>query len=303
MSIDYNKTVELLLEILPYALKNERFALKGGTAINLFHRDFDRLSVDIDLCYLPLESRADTFTNIHKILEEVKSELETKLKLTVISNQPLDGKKEAKLIARKGSIEVKIEPNYTLRSSLFEPMKMALSKKAQDKFKVEVEIQCLSLADTYGGKICAALDRQHPRDLFDVKNLLENEGITVEVKNSFILYLLSHNRPMNEVLNPNLKDISNEYENEFLTMAKEDIPLADLIEARSKLIEEIKNKLTKNDKEFLLSFVSNKPDWSKFCDPKIKDFPSVKWKIMNQEKMAKDKLEQYIDKTKQVLNN
>ncbi len=76
MSNEYSKTVELLLEILPYALKDKRVALKGGTAINLFHRDFPRLSVDIDLCYLPLESRVETFKNIHSILACIKSELE-----------------------------------------------------------------------------------------------------------------------------------------------------------------------------------------------------------------------------------
>lgn len=301
MSTDYTKTVELLLEILPYALKDKRVALKGGTAINLFHRNFDRLSVDIDLCYLPLESRDDTFKNIHEILEKLKFELEDKLKLAVLSNHPLNGQKEAKLIARKGDIEVKIEPNYTLRSSLFDPEVIALSPLAQEEFGVEIEVQCLGLADTYGGKICAALDRQHPRDLFDVKNLLENEGITNDVKDSFLFYLLSHNRPINELLDPNFKVIENEYNNEFLTMAKTDIPLEELLEARSRLVEELKKKLTQNDKEFLVSFVSNNADWSKARDSKIQHFPSVKWKMMNQESMNKEKLKIYIENVTKVL--
>ncbi|MEC7276975.1 MAG: nucleotidyl transferase AbiEii/AbiGii toxin family protein [Bdellovibrionota bacterium] len=301
MSSEYTKTVELLLEILPYALKDERVALKGGTAINLFHRDFPRLSVDIDLCYLPLESRKETFENIHGILASVKSELESKLNLNVISNHPLDGKKEAKLIASKNDIEVKIEPNYTLRSSLFSPEKKLLSPLAQKEFGMEVEVQCLGLADTFGGKICAALDRQHPRDLFDVKNLLENEGITRDVMDSFIFYLVSHNRPINELLNPNFKNIENEYKNEFLTMAQIDTPLDELLDARTKLVENLINSLTNNDKDFLISFVSNKPDWSKVRDQKIKDFPSVKWKMMNQETMKKDKQEDYLLKMREVF--
>ncbi len=301
MSTDYTKTVELLLEILPYALKDKRVALKGGTAINLFHRNFDRLSVDIDLCYLPLESREDTFKNIHEILEKLKYVLEDKLKLEVISNHPLNGKKEAKLIARKGDIEVKVEPNYTLRSSLFAPEIIALSPLAQEKFGVEVEVQCLGLADTYGGKICAALDRQHPRDLFDVKNLLENEGITNDVKDSFLFYLLSHSRPINELLDPNFKVIEKEYSNEFLTMANKDIPLKELLEARSRLVEELKKKLTKDDKEFLISFVSNNADWSKARDSKIQNFPSIKWKMMNQEKMKESKMKLYIENVIKTL--
>ncbi len=301
MSTDYTKTVQLLLEILPYALKDERVALKGGTAINLFHRNFDRLSVDIDLCYLPLESRGDTFKNIHEILERLKYELEDKLKLAVISNHPLDGKKEAKLIACKGDIEVKIEPNYTLRSSLFDPEIIALSPLAQEEFGVEVEVQCLSLADTYGGKICAALDRQHPRDLFDVKKLLENEGITIDVKDSFLFYLLSHNRPINELLDPKFKLIENEYKNEFLTMTNINISLNELLETRSRLVKDLKNILTQKDKEFLISFVSNNADWSKARDSKIQNFPSVKWKMMNQEKMKEDKISVYIEKVRIAL--
>lgn len=150
---NYKETVSLLLEILPYTLKDKRFALKGGTAINLFHRDFPRLSVDIDLCYLPLEDRKTTFLNIHQILLGIKKDLEDKLRLKVISNHPLDGKKEAKLIARSQDVEVKIEPNYTLRSCLFDPELVELSTKAQIEFEKTVEVQCLSLADTFGTKL------------------------------------------------------------------------------------------------------------------------------------------------------
>lgn len=301
MSIDFSKTVELLLEILPYAMKDKRVALKGGTAINFFHRDFPRLSVDIDLCYLPLEPREETFNNLHEILKQIKTDLENDLKLDVISNHPLDGKKEAKLTARKDDIEVKIEPNYTLRSSLFNSVTIPLSPLAQEKFGVEVDVLCLSLPDTFGGKICAALDRQHPRDLFDVKNLFDNEGITVDVKDSFLFYLISHNRPINELLNPNFKDIENEYKNEFVSMAKVDVPLEELIEVRAQLVQVIKNALTENDKKFLISFVSNKPDWTLVRDDKIKNFPSVKWKLMNQNKMKEPKLSEYIESVKNVL--
>ncbi len=64
-------------------------------------------------------------------------------------------------------------------------------------------------------EICAALDRQHPRDLFDVKLLLDNEGITDKIRTAFIVYLISHNRPMNELLNPTFQDISHQYTSEF----------------------------------------------------------------------------------------
>lgn len=297
----YKEIVDLLIDILPIALKDERVALKGGAAINLFHRNFPRFSVDIDLCYLPLENREDTFKNLHEILKNIKNDLEAKLNLKVTSSNALDGKREVKLIASRDGIEVKIEPNFILRSSLFETQDIVLSKLAKEEFEKSVKARCLNLADTFGGKICAALDRQHPRDLFDVKNLFDNEGVTVDVKDSFLFYLISHNRPINELLDPNFKDIEKEYNNEFVSMAKVDVPLEELIEVRAQLVQGIKNALTENDKKFIFSFVSNKPDWTLVRDDKIKDFPSVKWKLMNQNKMKEPKLSEYIELVKNVF--
>jgi len=297
----YKKTVELLLEVLPYSLKDERVALKGGTAINLFHRNFPRFSVDIDLCYLPLEDRETTYQNLHEILRELKKSLEQKLGLKVSASNPLDGKKESKLVAVKNDIEIKIEPNFVLRSSLFPTVDIKLASNAVNEFEKSVTARCLNIADTYGGKICAALDRQHPRDLYDVKYLLENEGITPDVKDSFIFYLISHNRPINELLNPNLKDISREYYEEFVDMAKNEVSLEELLANRAKLVHQIRSSLSENDKKFLLGFVSNKPDWTLVRDSKIKEYPSVKWKLFNQEKMSKVKRDKYIESTKSVF--
>ena len=58
----------------------------------------------------------------------------------------------------------------------------------------------VSIGQLYGGKICAALNRQHPRDLFDIKYLLEDEGLSVSIKTGFLLCLLSNNRLFHENL-------------------------------------------------------------------------------------------------------
>lgn len=54
----YRRQVSLLIKIVPLVAKETVFALKGGTAINLFLRNMPRLSVDIDLTYLPVKDRA-----------------------------------------------------------------------------------------------------------------------------------------------------------------------------------------------------------------------------------------------------
>lgn len=294
MKEGYRKQVDLLLDVIEIALADKRVALKGGTAINLFHRDFPRYSVDIDLCYLPIEDRTLTFKHLHEILLTIKARIEKDLKYKVAASNTLDGKKEAKLVVSNKDVEIKIEPNFILRGGLFESEVRSLSLRAVNELRREISVQCLSMPDTYGGKICAALDRQHPRDLYDVKYLFENEGITPEVKDSFIFYLISHNRPINELLNPNFKDIGREYREEFVEMAKNEVSLDELIANREKLVHQIKLSLSENDKNFLLSFVSNEPDWTLVRDSKIKDYPSVKWKMLNQEKMEKGKRAQYV---------
>ncbi len=298
----YRKQVELLLDVLEISLADSRVALKGGTAINLFHRNFPRYSVDIDLCYLPIEDRETTFKNLHEILGKIKEKIEKDLGFSVKVTNPLDGKKETKLIVTKGKVEIKIEPNFTLRGCLYSPEFKQLSKEAIRELGRDVTIKCLNYADTYGGKMCAALDRQHPRDLFDIKFLLENEGITKEIKDSFLFYLISHNRPINELLVPNKIDIDRSFEDEFKEMSKIEVSLDELKRIRDVFFEKIKNILKENDKKFLISFVSNKPDWSLVHDAKIKDFPSIKWKLMNQGKIEKKKLEKYISDTEKIFS-
>ncbi len=223
------------------------------------------------------------------------------MKYKVVASNALDGKRETKLVVSNKDAEIKIEPNFTLRGGLFEPKVRSLSPRAVKELKREISVQCLSMADTYGGKICAALDRQHPRDLYDVKYLFANEGITEEVKDSFLYYLISHNRPIDEILNPNFKDINEVYEREFLEMALEKVALEELLHSRERLVKDIRTILKDKDKTFLLGFANNSPDWSLVRDSKIKDYPSVKWKILNQEKMTNQKRAKYIAKLEEYF--
>lgn len=123
----YHDQVDLMLDILPTVLEDPRLALKGGSAINFFYLDMPRLSVDIDLCYLPLEDRATSFKNIHEILKNIKIKLE-KLGFHVRSSKKLDGDSEVKLTIYDSKEEVKIEPNFTVKGAVFEPEARTLRK-------------------------------------------------------------------------------------------------------------------------------------------------------------------------------
>jgi len=179
---------------------------------------------------------------------------------------------------------------------------MVLCKKSEDLFGLTFSFLTLSKEDLYGGKICAALDRQHPRDLFDIKILLENGGITENIKKAFIVYLISHSRPMVELLNPNFIDISAIYKNEFSGMTFKEITLDDLLSTRQKLVKLIKDNLSDNDRQFILSVKKGEPQWELFEPGHIKELPAVKWKLANIKRMTIKKHEQAIEKLKIYLN-
>ena len=254
--------VDLLLRILPYVMRDSRFALKGGSALNLFIRDLPRLSVDIDLTYLPIEDRDSTLANISEILTTISRDLSRAMPQVTI--QPLrstDGRLR-KLVVRSGLVTVKVEPNETIRGSVFPCELRDLAPQVEEEFGLFMSVQTLSLADLYGGKICAALDRQHPRDLFDVQMLLANEGLTPAIRTAFLVYLISHNRPMVEVLQPNRLPLEAAFTGEFLGMSRMSVSCEELVAVRERLIDLLLQELTSDEKRFLLSVKELEPDWT-----------------------------------------
>ncbi|MBX3256276.1 MAG: nucleotidyl transferase AbiEii/AbiGii toxin family protein [Chitinophagaceae bacterium] len=245
----YRQQVGLLLTVLPEVAKEKCFALHGGTAINLFVRDMPRLSVDIDLTYLPIEDRDTSIKHIAEALERIKSNIQKVVPDVRITSRLDAGKLQVS--AKKG--DIKIEVNLVNRGALTEPKEMPLCEKAQNEFEVFCTIPVVSLGQLFGGKIVAALDRQHPRDLFDVKYLLEKEGFTQEVKEGFLLCLLCSDRPIHEVITPNLQDQQSALANQFSGMTDEEFSYEEYENVRKKLVTTIHKHLTDRDKAFLLS--------------------------------------------------
>lgn len=290
----YRNQVQLLLDVLPLVAQEECFALHGGTAINLFVRNMPRLSVDIDLTYCPLEDRQESLSQIQLALERLQNRIE-KIFGVVVQHQT----DTQKLVATSSKAQVKVEVNPVSRGLIAPVQKMILCDKAQEDFDRFVEINVVSTGQLYGGKICAALNRQHPRDLFDVKYLLENEGFTDEIKQGFLYNLLSSGAPINEVLLPNLLDQRRAQENQFQGMSVEPFSYSDFEKTRQSLLEAIKGGLTLEDRKFLLSVKDLSPDWSVYD---FKDFPSIKWKLQNLEKLRSDNLGKYHEQRDQLKN-
>ena len=299
----YRAQVDLLLQALPYVAKEKIFALKGGTAINLFVRDMPRLSVDIDLTYLPLDSRGEALANIQEGLKRIKADLEKNIQGLKVHTVPLNGS-DVKLNCQYKNAQIKIEVNTITRGNIFPTQLMQVVDSVQDEFGKFAAINVVSQAELYGGKICAAIDRQHPRDIFDVKLLFDNEGLTDEIWQGFIVGLISHYKPINELLSPVLKDQKSAFDNQFAGMTSVEFSYDDYENVRDTLIETIKQRLTENDKKFILSFEMKEPDWSLFPNDVLKDLPAVKWKLQNIQKLKKanpKKHEQMVGSLKETL--
>jgi predicted nucleotidyltransferase component of viral defense system len=277
---NYKAQVSLLLAVLPEVAKEDCFALHGGTAINLFTRNMPRLSVDIDLTYLPLENRNDALQEISKALLQIKKNIEKNF--TLFKVQHLQN--EAKLLVSSKDATIKIEVNLIKRGCYAPPQQLALCEKAQDDFEVYTEIAVVEQGHLFGGKICAALDRQHPRDLFDIKFMLENEGFSPKIKKGFLFYLISSNRPIVEVLFPMLKDQSLAFSNQFAGMSQATFDYSDYEQTREVLVHAVNSVLTKEDKSFLVSIEEGKPDWSTYD---FSQFPAVQWKLKNINRLKK----------------
>lgn len=298
----YEAQVRLLLSCLPDISRYTCFALKGGTAINLFMRDLPRISVDIDLTYLPLKPRPDALAEIHGTLLSIKDDLQRHLPESLIKEKHVENC-ITKLFVFTEEAMVKIEPNFVFRGFINNPQYQDLCYSAQEYFQTFVSVNTMSVADLYGSKLCAALDRQHPRDLFDVKLLLEGIGITPEIRRAFVLYLAGHNRPMSELLSPKVMDIGQSYEEHFIGMVRDEVLLDDLLEVQQILPGTLVQSLDVNEKEFLLSMKKGNPDWGLLGIKHISRLPALQWKLINIRKMDAGKRAASLKQLAKVLQD
>jgi predicted nucleotidyltransferase component of viral defense system len=280
------RQAELLLRTLPLLHEEADFALKGGTAINFFVRNMPRLSIDIDLTFLPITDRATAQDRISAMLLQLSKRLQSHGTKVVLKKS---GKPEfvRAIIVTKEGVSIKIEPNFIIRGSLYGVEMRELCQAAQDAFELSGEAQVLSVPDLYGGKICAALDRQHPRDLFDIRLLLEDERLTDAIRKSFIVHLVSHDRPMAELLDPNFADLKKAFTADFEGMTLIKVSLEELEEARARLVKTVRHSITDKERRFILSVKKGGPDWELIELEGVDRLPAVQWKLLNIRKMDK----------------
>ena len=298
----YRQQVSLLVRTIPAIAAEDCFALKGGTAINLFIRDMPRLSVDIDLVFLPVAPWQESLAAIEEALLRIKNRLEIGLANIHVAESRAQGDGPLiRLIVQLGRAQVKIEVTPVLRGCVFVPELRTVSASVEEQFGF-AEMRIVSFADLYAGKIVAALDRQHPRDLFDVRDLLANEGIGDDLRRAFIVYLISHDRLISEVLNARRKDITVEFSENFEGMTTGPVALDELLEAREALVAAIVGDMPEAHRDFLVGFKRGAPDWTLLGVPEAADLPAVRWKQVNLDKLPANTRDKRVGQLKTLLN-
>ena len=299
MDKTYIEIVRLLLESAPAIFETPHFAMKGGTAINLFIEDMPRLSVDIDVVYTDHQAtREEAMKSISGGLDATRNRL-TKAGLESEASATKDGD-EIKLFIRRRSNQVKVEVNHVFRGTVLPVETRQLGNEARKLFTTELSAPVLATPELYGSKLVAAMDRQHPRDLFDVRGLFERGGLTTEVVECFVCYLAGHNRPVHEVLFSRDVDMSSAFENEFAGMARNPITLAELQHVRRKLKKELPIALTTSQRKFLLGLVTGEPDWQLMKCLHLSHLPAIRWKLQNLAKLKKSNLGKFTQQAEEL---
>ena len=275
----YRRQVDLLVRTLPYVAEEKCFALKGGTAINLFVRNLPRLSVDIDLTYLPVAGRAQSLEGIEAALRRIAERIERVIPLARVQAGMLREENTInRLFIRERGTQIKVEVTPVLRGCVFDPEERAVSDVVEEQFGFAA-IQVVSLPDLFAGKLVAALDRQHPRDLFDVHGLLSNEGIDDGLRAAFIVYLISHHRPIERILAPVRRDMGAEFERGLAGMMEAPVGLDVLVRIREELVADIVGRMPDAHREFLRSFATGEPEWPLLEVRNVSTLPAVQWRM------------------------
>lgn len=294
----YGQKVELLLKILPFVTDEDCFAIHGGTAINLFVKNLYRLSVDIDVTYIPVEDRNTSLKRINEALVRIADRVKRRFRdVRVIPRLDI-----SKITCESRGCQVKIEVNQTKRGlvcggAVLRP----LCEKAQSMFGMEVDARIVSIPQLYGGKISAALSRQHPRDLFDVKQM---DIPLTDVKEGLIFCLLGSDRPIHESFAPNLIDQHDAMERQFSGMSEIPFTYNDFEATREKLVNDVNSVMTEDDKRFLINFEELTADWENIPYSSFKEYPSVRWKMQNLQKLKASnpkKLKAEADKLRKIF--
>jgi predicted nucleotidyltransferase component of viral defense system len=286
----FRQRLQLLTDLLPVVAAETRFALKGGTAINLFEHDLPRLSVDVDLTWLPVGDFAGDSKAIDEALRGIARALAAPpLRLQVATSAPEPAQAVTRLIATRGRARVQIETTPVMRGVVHPVRVLSVQPRVRDQFGF-AEMQVLHFNDLYGGKLAAALTRQNPRDLFDVGILLDEGRFDVALWRTFLVYLTASPKPAWELLEPGEpRDLAVAFRTVFEGMTAEPTTLEALLENRARMLARIGELMDAPTRAFLISVENERPDFDLIGLPQAADLPGVRRKLQNLARRSPEK--------------
>jgi len=284
MNQEYVDTVRLLLAIAPAVFQSPRFALKGDTALNLFLHDMPRLSVDIDVVFTDHTlGREDALRAIAADLNAAKTAISALgYRASLPTTKSGD---DAKLFVEHNGSRIQVEVNFVFRGTVLPVTQRSLMPIAQELFTSDIVLPVLDPAELYGGKLVAALDRQHPRDMFDVLKMVERFGWQPTVVDCFVAYLAGHNRPVHEVLFPKALALEPAFTNEFAGLTNDEVALHVLERIQERVMTQLPRALTQRHLDFLLSLARAEPEWDLMPFAHLQRLPALQWKLLNLRKL------------------
>jgi predicted nucleotidyltransferase component of viral defense system len=277
----YAERVKLLVEILPVLAGEKRFALKGGTAINLFEHDLPRLSVDIDLTWLLVGDFASDVRDISAPLEQIGEQLRSGPLRLHVQTSGTEAAGINRLIASRNRRRVQIETTPVMRGTVH-PVRTITVRPGVERAFGFAEMQVLDFADLYAGKLSTALSRQHPRDLFDMQPLLADGRLDIRLWRTFLVYLTCSPKPAAEILAPKEpRDFQQTFTAHFQGMTAEPVTAASLLDVRAQLLKRISELLDAPSRAFLESVEREAPDFTLIGLPHAAELPGVRRKLTN----------------------
>ena len=238
----------------------------------------------VDLTYLPVADRQSSLEDMDDAFSRIVAAITERNPRVKARRIAGGGDNDTRIMVSDGSAQIKIETSPVTRGAVFPARTMVASESVTEQFGF-VETNVLAFEDLYGGKLHAALDRQHPRDLFDVKLLYENEGLTDDLFRVFMVYVASSGRPMHELLAPARPYREDLYDGEFSGMTRETVSRNALADTGRRLHADIKSRLKDEVAGFLLSLHDAAPDFGLIGLPEAGGLPAVRWKLINLEKL------------------
>jgi hypothetical protein len=288
----YLERVRLLVQVLPVLDQEPRFALKGGTAINLFEHDMPRLSVDIDLTWLPVQDFDVDAAQIAQALDALADRLASPpLRLQVTASAAQGAVAINRLIASRGRTRIQIETTPVMRGTVHPVRRMDLQPSVERQFG-SAQVQVVHFGDLYAGKLAAAMSRQHPRDWFDVGLLLASGRLDAALWRTVLVYLAVSPKPMAELLAPGEpRDFADVFDRQFRGMTAQPVTAETLLMTRSRTLERIPVLTDAAAREFMISMERESPDFDLIGLPAAAELPGVRRKLQNMARRSAAKRE------------